>query len=168
MKFTGFPQLTSCKSFVFSQFDTPIPVIQDEQDGHLYASLPALCAVFDLDVAQQVEQLSNHPLLKAGLGQTFLSEKHPVMMLRVGFMALWLTHLQLDDVPFIREREEIEQFQREAAQVLEEAFCSGRLTQIPSVNQLIEQNSPLATLYKEAISVLALIREQLLNTMFMQ
>ena len=163
MNSIDFPQLIGVKSLSFNQFPPPVPAIQAEHDGYLYASLPALCAVFSLDMQQQLEQLHKHYLLNNGLGQITLSDEQPTIMLRVGYMAIWLTHLHLDDLPFIREREEIEQFQREAAQILEEAFYEGRLTQAPFITHLIEGDTIMATIYKEAIAILALTRERLLR-----
>ena len=139
MSSTDFPQLISIKSLSFNQFSPPVPAIQAEHDGYLYASLSALCTVFNLDMEQQLKQLRKHHLLSSGLGQITLSDKQPTIMLRVGYMAMWLTHLRLDDLPFIREREEIMQFQREATQILEEAFYEGRLTQVPLITHLIER-----------------------------
>lgn len=84
-----------------------------------------------------------------------------VGMLRVDLVPLWLSGVSTNAV-----KEEIRpkliKFQREAAKVLWEAFQEGRLTAEPSLDELLQSDSPAAQAYRMAQAVMTLARQQLL------
>jgi hypothetical protein len=59
-------------------------------------------------------------------------------------------------------QEKIIRYQREAYDVLWEAFQEGRLTAEPSVSELLESDSPAAQAYKMASAIMQMARQQLL------
>lgn len=84
-----------------------------------------------------------------------------VGMLRVDLVPLWLSGVSTNAV-----KEEIRpkliKFQREAAKVLWEAFQEGRLTAEPTLDELLQSDSPAAQAYRMAQAVMTLARQQLL------
>ncbi len=59
-------------------------------------------------------------------------------------------------------RPKIEQFQREAANVLWEAFQEGRLTADPSFDELLQNDSDAVQAYKMAAAIMKLARNQII------
>ena len=82
-------------------------------------------------------------------------------LLRVDLVPLWLAGV---DTTRVKEdiQDKIKQYQREAAQVLWEAFQEGRLTSTPSFDELLEKDTPAVNAYKTALAIVELARNQIL------
>jgi len=81
--------------------------------------------------------------------------------LRVDLVPLWLSGISLKSVKD-EVRSKLEQYQREAAKVLWEAFQEGRLTADPTFDELLQTDSDAVQAYKMALAVVKLARNQVL------
>lgn len=159
--FPELPHIAAIESFQFQYFDHPIPVARAE-DGHLYAVLEAICQVFGLEEIREAQRILRHSVLRPMLAQATLGGLSGILVLRVSSLATWLLNLPPEEVPGLRDREELELFQRSAAQALEEAFIEGRLSNWPLLAELLPYDAPQVKAYKEALAVLGIAREHLL------
>jgi hypothetical protein len=82
-------------------------------------------------------------------------------LLRVDLVPLWLTGISLEAVKD-EIRPKLERYQREAAQVLWEAFQEGRLTADPAFSELLTADTPAVRAYKNALAIVELARNQVI------
>ena len=141
----------------------PLPVFQG-MDGYVYATLNSLCHIFGLDQEKELDRIQKHVILQTKLVKSTIRGETHRYCLRLGFIGTWLLNLPIDAVEQEKDREELIQFQINAAHVLEEAFCEGRLTEWPFISELLEEvDDPMVQAYKEAVAVMGLARDQLID-----
>jgi hypothetical protein len=134
-------------------------------DGHVYVAIRQMCDALGIDAQGQTRRINRHIILAEGFkGVDNLSTPggpQSAYVLRVDLVPLWLSGIRTSAVKDdIRLR--LEQYQREAAKVLWEAFQDGRLTAEPSFAELLESDSPAAQAYRMATAMMRLARQQLL------
>jgi len=81
-------------------------------------------------------------------------------VLRVDLAPLWLAGIEANRVAD-NVKDKIIRYKREVAKVLWEAFQEGRLTAEPSLDELLQSDSPAAQAYRMAQAVMTLARQQL-------
>ena len=81
--------------------------------------------------------------------------------MRVDLVPLWLSGIRTKAVNE-ELRPKLERFQKEAAQVLWEAFQEGRLTADPSFDDLLATDTPAVLAYKMASALKVMARNQIL------
>ena len=150
-------------------YDDEVAAILAE-DGKIYTPVRQMCDLLGLDRASQARRIQRHDILgdgyKGGVIWTPPSAdgrgggNQNTGLLRVDLIPLWLSGVRVQSV---REdiRPKLTQFQKEAAQVLWEAFQEGRLTG-QSMSALLETDSPAAQAYKMAQAIMQMARQQLL------
>lgn len=162
---TIYPDLPSIQSIaeyeihLFAYFHT-VPVFQGH-DGFLYAALNTMCQIFGLNEQEEISRIQQHTILKTQLSIIKTASQPNEICLRLGYIGSWLLNLPIEAVEKTRDRDELVIFQQNAAQILEEAFCDGRLTEWPLIANLLEQDSPAVDAYKKAVAMLGLARDQL-------
>lgn len=162
MDLSNLPILVSTKSLTFIDLEIPIPAIQAEHDGHLYASLPALCQVFGLNEQEEAARIQQHQALKTQLSVIIIINDPQNLCLRLGFIGLWLLTLPIDIPKETKAKQELISFQENAAQILEELFCEGRLTEWPLIADLLKNDDSATQSYKKAVAMMGLARDQLI------
>ena len=134
-------------------------------DGQIYVSVRQMCDVLGLDMQAQTRRIEHHAILADGLkGVANLATpggSQKAYVLRVDLIPLWLSMIRTSAVSEI-VRPKLEQFQREAAKALWEAFQEGRLTADVLLDDLLHQDSPAAQAYKMAFAIMKMARQQLL------
>jgi hypothetical protein len=133
-------------------------------DNQIYVSVSHLCRVLDIDRRSQVRRIREHAVLSEGysLGKVNTAGGAQTMgLLRVDLVPLWLTGLETSRVGS-NMKDKLERYQREAAKVLWEAFQEGRLTATPSLDELLQSESPAAQAYQMAMAIADLARNQLM------
>jgi hypothetical protein len=140
-------------------------------DGHVYVSLRHLCEALGLARQGQVRRIRDDKILSEGYqGGNVLLPPSPdgrgggmqkAGMLRVDLVPLWLSGVRIQAA---KEgiRPKLEQFQREAAKVLWEAFQEGRLTADPALDDLLRSDSEAVQAYKMLQALVKLARNQIL------
>lgn len=144
---------------LFTHIQT-LPVLQGD-NGFLYTALASLCQVFGLIEDEEVIRIQQHTVLKSKLVKAYINNKSDQLCLRIGFIGTWLVNLPIDAVEDEGDKEDLITFQQNAAQVLEEAFCAGRLTEWPLIAGLLEEDEPTVIAYKDAVAIMSLARDQL-------
>lgn len=145
-------------------YDDTLTAVRGD-DGHVYVAIRQMCDALGLDAQGQNRRINRHVVLAEGLkGVDKLSTPggpQSAYVLRVDLVPLWLAGIRTKSV---REaiRSKLEQYQREAAKVLWEAFQDGRLTADPSFDELLNSDSPAAQAYQMAQAMMRLARQQLL------
>lgn len=162
---TSYPDLPSIQPVaeyeihLFAYFHT-VPVYQG-QDDFLYAALKTMCHIFGLDEQDEISRIQQHTILKTQLVIMETDKELKQICLRLGFIGTWLLNLPIEIVEKTKDKNELTIFQQNAAQILEEAFCEGRLTEWPLIANLLEHDSPAVAAYKKAVAMLGLARDQL-------
>jgi hypothetical protein len=139
-------------------------------DGQIYAPVRQMCEALGLDRASQARRIQRHDVLADGYQGGVVwtppsadgrgGGNQQTGLLRVDLIPLWLAGVRVQSVkPEIRPK--LKQFQKEAAQVLWEAYQEGRLTRQP-LAELLETDSPAAQAYKMAQAIMQMARQQLL------
>jgi hypothetical protein len=134
-------------------------------DGHIYVSIRHLCKALGLAQRGQVMRIQRQPILaegyKGGIMMITPGGPQPTGVLRVDLVPLWLAGV---DTKRVREeiKAKLEQYQREAAQVLWEAFQEGRLTADPAFSELLTADTPAVRAYKNALAIVELARNQVI------
>lgn len=135
------------------------------EDGTVYVSVRHMCDALGLAQRAQVLRIKRNEILADGYKGAIMmitpGGPQRAGMLRVDLIPLWLAGLELsrvnDDI-----RPKLSRFQREAAKVLWQAFQEGRLTADPTLDELLQQDTPEAQAYRLAQAVLKMARTQLL------
>lgn len=108
-----------------------LPVYRGNDD-HLYTELEKLLQSFSLHPKEQTAALITHPLLGEGVVMGLLEgdndDDQPIVLIRADMLAMFLANLNLRYIKTDGAAYEVvRSIQWEAAQVLAEAFVSGRL-----------------------------------------
>ncbi len=107
-----------------------LPVYRGNDD-HLYTELEKLLQSFSLHPKEQIAALITHPLLGEGVVMGLLEgdkDPQPLVLIRADMLAMFLANLNLRYIKTDGAAYEVvRSIQWEAAQVLAEAFVSGRL-----------------------------------------
>lgn len=122
-------------------------------DGNLYTELEKLLQGFSQHPSEQASALITHPLLGEGLVIGFLEgdndDHQPIVLMRADMLAMFLANLNLKNMKTDGAYEVVKSIQWEAAQVLAEAFVSGRLTDAVKTNyQVSQQQQPIVQAVK--------------------
>lgn len=133
-------------------------------DRQVYVSLAHLCDVLGIDRRSQVRRIRQDVVLGEGYhlgGVETAGGRQQMGLLRVDLVPMWLAKLQTSRVSDEIE-EKLVRYQKEAAKVLWEAFQEGRLTAAPTLDELLQSDSPAAQAYRMAMAIADLARTQLL------
>ena len=134
-------------------------------DGHVYVSVRQMCDALRLDSRSQRRQIQNHEILRDGYQRGVVSTPHrgkqQAGLLRHDLVPLWLSNIQVGKVKE-EIRPKLKRFQLEAAKALWEAFQEGRLTTVPSLDELLAKDTPAAQAYRMAQAMLHMARQQLI------
>jgi hypothetical protein len=160
--FADLPIITVATEYQYHYFDHPVP-IAFTPDDRVYALLSALCRVYNLDEKREAKRILQHGVLRTMLAKATLGGVSEAIVLRISCLGTWLLNLPPKELKNPSHREELAIYQRNAAQVLEEAFAEGRLAYRPFISDLLFYDSPEVKLYKEALIALALAKENLLS-----
>ena len=156
------PQIQVEAEYEFEFFEHSIHVVKST-NGNLYVPLISLCKIFSLNELKESQRIKRHSLLHTKMVQASVVGLPKLRCLQLGFIATWLLNLPLDSVEDQEDCAELTLFQKNASQILEEAFCAGRLTNEALLADLLEYDSLLGKVYKESLAVLGLARQQLLT-----
>lgn len=139
-------------------------------NGQIYVAVRRMCDALGLDPRNQRRRIQDHTILSEGYrrgviyappGEQGGGGPQEAGLLRVDLVPLWLAGIHLKRVK--KEiRPKIEQFQREAANVLWEAFQEGRLTTDPIFDELLQQDTDAVQAYKMLQALVKLARNQVL------
>jgi len=114
-------------------------------NGQVYVSVRHLGEALGLSRQSQIRRIERQPILSDGHFKGAMMTpkgKRPANYLRVDLVPLYLAGI---DTSRVKEeiRPKLERFQKEAAKVLWEAFQEGRLTQEPTLEQLLAKDTSL-------------------------
>jgi hypothetical protein len=133
--------------------------------GDIYVSFRHLCDALGLDRPSQMRRVRRHTILEPGYQRGVIMTPHrgdqEAAFLRVDLVPLWLTTLDTKRVKD-EARPKLERYQREAADVLWQAFQEGRLTSSPTFDELLAADTPAVRAYKAALAIVDLARQQIL------
>ena len=134
-------------------------------DGQIYVSVRQMCGVLGIKRPQrQTDRIKRNEVLQEGLQRVPMMGtrgRQLTYALRADLVPLWLSGIEPSRVsPGIKPK--IVRYQQEVARVLWEAFQEGRLTAEPTLDELLQSDSPAAQAYKMAQAVMTLARQQLL------
>ncbi len=133
-------------------------------DGDVYVSIRHMCDALGINVQSQTRRINRHSVLSDGFKvakMATLKGYRSANWLRVDLVPLWLSGISIKSVKD-EIRPKLEQYQREAAKVLWEAFQNGRLTTDPTFDELLQTDSDAVQAYKIALAVVKLARNQVL------
>ena len=113
---------------------------------------------------QARRRIERHTVMQDGLMVAMMATikgERPSHILRVDLVPLWLSGV---DAARVKDeiRARLEQYQREAAKVLWEAFQEGRLSVDPTFEELLQQDTDAVQAYKMALAIVKLARNQIL------
>jgi hypothetical protein len=151
------------KEVVF--YDDELTAVRAD-DAQVYVSIKHMCQALGIDDNAQQQRIRRHTILSEGRRACNLHalgkrSTQTTYMLRVDLVPLWLSGIRTSSVNE-EVRPKLEQFQKEAAAVLWEAFQEGRLTANPSFDELLKSDSPAAQAYRMAQAMMTLARQQLI------
>jgi hypothetical protein len=131
-------------------------------DGRVYVSVRHMAEALGLTRQSQVRRIDRQPILADGHFKGAMMTpkgKRQANWLRVDLVPLFLAGI---DTKRVREdiREKLERYQREAANVLWEAFQQGRLTTDQSFGDLLQADTPAVQAYRAALAVVEIARQQ--------
>lgn len=135
-------------------------------DGRVYVSVRHLCDALGLDRASQVRRIKRTEILDEGYkGDVKVASpggEQMAGMLLADLVPMWLAGIQVKSVrPELQAR--LQQYQREAARILWEAFQEGRLTADPDFDTFLQQASEDAIeAYQMALAMVKLARNQIM------
>ena len=135
------------------------------EDQHIYVSVRHLCSALGLNRRGQVQRIQRQAVLDAGHRKMEIATDggpQGANMLRVDLVPLWLSGISTGRIKDEEIRSKLEQYQREAAKVLWEAFQEGRLTTDLSMDNLLQKDTPAAQAYRMAAAIMQMARQQLL------
>ncbi|KAA3661603.1 MAG: hypothetical protein DWQ04_15945 [Chloroflexi bacterium] len=135
-----------------------------DDEGQVFVSLRHMCQALGLNVQAQRRRIERHTVMQNGFMVAMMATikgKRPSHVLRVDLVPLWLSGT---DASRVKDeiRAKLEQYQREAAKVLWEAFQDGRLSVDPSFEELLQQDTDAVQAYKMALAIVKLARNQIL------
>ena len=154
-------QIAEQKTVLF--YDDELVAVRT-QDGDVYVSIRQMCEALDLNLSGQLQRIERTTVLEKGYRAGDIQTgggRREVRLLRINVVPLWLATISTKSIKSDEARERLERYQTEAAQVLWEAFQTGRLTISSDIEDLLDSNSPAAQAYKMAMAMAELARNQL-------
>ena len=149
-------------------YDDRLTAVRTE-DGRVYVVLNHMCDALGMDTQGQARRIQRHNILTKGYSWVDIlstqgagtPQRRRVQVLRVDLVPLWLSGIR---VSMAKEeiRSKLERFQEEAADVLWEAFQTGRLTTDLAFDQLLETESDAVQAYKMLQALVKLARNQVM------
>jgi len=134
-------------------------------DGRVYVAIRHMCELLGIDTQGQTQRIDRHTILSEGRGVCELHTPgglQSAIVLRVDLVPLWLSGIRTSAIRDAATRLKLENFQREAAAVLWEAFQDGRLTADPDFELLLQSDSEAVQAYRMAMAVVKLARNQII------
>jgi len=135
-----------------------------DDGGQVFVSLRHMCQALGLNVQAQRRRIERHTVMQDGFMVAMMATikgKRPSHVLRVDLVPLWLSGVDSSRVKD-EIRAKLEQYQREAAKVLWEAFQEGRLSTEPIFDDLLQYDTPEVQAYKMIQGMLQLAKNQIL------
>jgi hypothetical protein len=153
--------VTDQKTVTF--YDSEIIAIRDKT-GRVYASITHICDVLGIDPNSQRRRIQRHDVMGEGYQMGKIETPggpQQMGLIRADYIPLWLTTMR---VSMVKEefQERLLYLQKEAAQVLWEAFQEGRLTADPTFEELLQQESETVEAYRMIQAMLKLARNQIM------
>ena len=134
-------------------------------DNEVYVSVGHLSDALELDRQGQTQRIERNSVLFSGYrrGEIITSGgPQQTYLLRVDLVPFWLAGVSTQRIKDDIRRQKVEQYQRNVAKVLWEAFQEGRLTAEPGFDDLLASDTPAAQAYKMASAIMKMARQQLL------
>lgn len=134
-------------------------------DSEVYVSLGHLCDALELDRQGQSQRIERSQVMLSGYRQGPVETSGGVQtayLLRVDLVPFWLAGLNTSRIKDDMRRAKVEQYQRNVAKVLWEAFQEGRLTSDPDLEELLSQDTEAVQAYKMLQAMVKLARNQIL------
>ncbi len=134
-------------------------------DERVYVAIRHMCDALEIDTQGQTQRIDRHTILSEGKGVCNLHTpggEQSAIVLRVDLVPLWLSGIRTKAISDTAIREKLENFQREAAAVLWEAFQDGRLTADPTFDELLQTDSDAVQAYKMLQGMVKLARNQII------
>ncbi len=132
--------------------------------GDVYVPIRPICDNLGITLAGQRERINRDPVLAeavTSVSVTLTQQAREMLCLPLKYVPGWLFGINADRVkPALRDA--VIRYQKEAYDVLAEAFSEGRLTADPTIEALLHSDSPAAQAYRLAQAMLQLARQQLL------
>jgi hypothetical protein len=154
-------QIADQKTVIF--YDDELVAVRAES-GDVYVSIRQMCDALQLNLSGQLQRIQRTAVLEKGYRSGDIQTgggRREVKLLKLNVVPLWLATISTKSIKSDELRERLEKYQTEAAQVLWEAFQTGRLTTAPEIDDLLDSNSPAAQAYKMAMAMAELARNQL-------
>lgn len=141
-------------------------------DGSVYIPVRPICELLGLNWSGQRQRIERDPVLSVEAMSVFVThsdiDPHSRRPRTSEMLCIPLDYLSgfLFGINAARVKDEIRErlirYQRECYKVLAEAFQEGRLTADPTLDELLQQDTPEAQAYRLAQAVLKMARTQLL------
>lgn len=131
--------------------------------GKWYLPFQQVCLLLGLNPQEQLDLFELYPALKTGDQGDQIKIASEFGRVRLDILAYWLTILSPHHISDPALRDAIASFQAEAVFALQEAFMTGRLTDWPTLSAILERDTPLTRIYREALNVISAVRQQLLQ-----
>ena len=141
-------------------------LVQEQDEARVYVPVRPICENLGLAWPSQYSRIKRDAVLSEAATSvtvtvTEAGQRGAMVCLPLKYLPGWLFGVSVKRVrPELREK--ILRYQREAYDVLWEAFQEGRLTAEPSISELLESDSPAAQAYKMASAIMQMARQQLL------
>jgi hypothetical protein len=141
-------------------------LVQEKDEARVYVPVRPICENLGLAWPSQYSRIKRDAVLSEAATSvtvtvTEAGQRGAMVCLPLKYLPGWLFGVSVKRVrPELQEK--IIRYQREAYDVLWEAFQEGRLTAEPSVSELLESDSPAAQAYKMASAIMQMARQQLL------
>lgn len=157
--------LVSVEQKEVSFYDDELTAVRAD-DGQVYVAIRQMCLSLGLNAQAQRRRMGRHTILADGLKVVAMmattTGKRDSYVLRVDLVPLWLSGVDTNRITDDSIRLKLEQYQKEAARVLWEAFQEGRLTVDPTFEELLKTDSPAVQAYKTFQALTKLARNQIL------
>lgn len=141
-------------------------LVREKDEDRVYVPVRPICENLGLAWPSQYSRIKRDAVLSEAATSvtvtvTEAGQRGAMVCLPLKYLPGWLFGVSVKRVrPELQEK--IIRYQREAYDVLWEAFQEGRLTAEPSVSELLESDSPAAQAYKMASAIMQMARQQLL------
>jgi hypothetical protein len=141
-------------------------LVQEQDEARVYVPVRPICENLGLAWPSQYSRIKRDAVLSEAATSvtvtvTEAGQRGAMVCLPLKYLPGWLFGVSVKRVrPELQEK--IIRYQREAYDVLWEAFQEGRLTAEPSISELLDSDSPAAQAYKMASAIMQMARQQLL------
>lgn len=143
-------------------FGESVPCLRGK-DNFLYTPITKLCNRLNLNLDQTLNELRTNDFLQKGivLGMT-PNTNQKKLLFRIDYIAMWITNMNASHLDH-ELATEIRLFQRGAATLLHEAFCTGELNQFEQLASQLDKDDLLIKAYKEAIGLVVIVRTRIIE-----